>query len=322
MKNEIIYRQANQKELVNCLKLASKFRKNINLNRKSIEWEYFLNPFGKAKIFVAEYKNKFIGMTVCIPLKFQNNKKTYNGFRVQDAITDINFIRREIKSGIKIPRKDGMGIFPNLIKINNDFLDKNSEINIGFANEKALPFWERNNWIGLCEIPLILKTIDKNQEFQCEYNSIKKFTNIHEDIWRENINDKLDIIWTKEYSNWRYVLNPKSNYKIFEIKNNLRVIGYMVLKKYELEDKTKVGHICQIVCHDNYIKDSVNFANNYFFNLSTKKLTMWRINDESLFFNDLGFKKIILKNKKFIYKGKKPCNKSSWNLSMSYSDIY
>ena len=104
--------------------------------------------------------------------------------------------------------------------------------------------------------------------------------------------------------------------------NNLRVIGYMVLKKYELEDKTKVGHICQIVCHDNYIKDSVNFANNYFFNLSTKKLTMWRINDESLFFNDLGFKKIILKNKKFIYKGKKPCNKSSWNLSMSYSDIY
>ena len=178
------------------------------------------------------------------------------------------------------------------------------------------------NWIGLCKIPLILKTIDKNREYKYEYNSINKFTNIHENIWRENTNDKLDIIWTKEYSNWRYILNPQSDYNIFEIKDNLKIIGYIILKKYELEDKTKVGHICQLVCHDKYIKDSVNFAINYFFNLSIKNLTMWRINDESLFFNDLGFKKIILKNKKFIYKGKKKFDKFSWNLSMSYSDIY
>ena len=148
MKNEIIYKQADQKEFANCLKLISKFRKNYNFNKESIEWEYFLNPFGKAKIFVAEYKNEFIGMTVCIPLKFQNNIKTYNGFRVQDAITDINFIRKEIRSGIKIPRKEGMGIFPNLIKINNNLLNKNSEISIGFANEKALPF--SGLYFGIC----------------------------------------------------------------------------------------------------------------------------------------------------------------------------
>ena len=103
MNSEIIYKQVNKKQFQKCLRLISKFKKNFNFNKKSLKWEYFLNPFGKAKIFVAEYKNEFIGMTVCIPLKFQNNTKTYNGFRVQDAITDINFIRREITYNSSLP---------------------------------------------------------------------------------------------------------------------------------------------------------------------------------------------------------------------------
>ena len=71
-------------------------------------------------------------------------------------------------------------------------------------------------------------------------------------------------MWTKEYSNWRYTLNPRSNYKVFEIKNNTKIIGYIILKKYEKENEIPVGHICQLVCHDDYIKDSIDFAANYF----------------------------------------------------------
>ena len=308
MKNEIIYKQADQKEFANCLKLISKFRKNYNFNKESIEWEYFLNPFGKAKIFVAEYNNEFIGITFCIPLKFQNNKKIYNGFRTQDVLTDVNF------------RK--MGIFTNLLRLSNKYLDQNSDINISFPNENSLSFFEKNNWQEICKIPLISKTINNKSNFKLKYNLINKFTNIHEDIWRENIGNKFDIMWSKEFSNWRYFLNPKSKYEIFEIKNNIKIVGYIVLKNYELENKMMVGHICQLVCHDNYIKDSINFATNYFFNLSIKNLTMWRTNNKHLFFNGLGFKKIFLENKKFMYKGKKIYNKYSLNLSMSYSDTY
>jgi|TARA_B100001964_G_scaffold243967_1_gene323650 hypothetical protein len=328
MKNEIIYRQTNQNEFENCLKLISKFRKNSNLNKKFIEWDYILNPFGKAKIFVAEYKNEFIGIMFCKPLKFQSNKKIYNGYRLQDMLTNTDFLRKEIRAGKKIPRKEGVGIFPNLLKVTNNFLDENSEINIGFPNEKSLPFFE-NKWVGLSKIPwvlhkipLILKNLDNKQKFQLKYNLINKFTNTHENIWRENINNKIDIMWTKEYSKWRYTLNPRSNYKAFEIKNNTKIIGYIILKKYEKENELPVGHICQLVCHDDYIKDSIDFAANYFSDLSVKKLTMWRINDKNLFIKNLGFKKIFLEKKKFMYKGKKIFDKSFLNLSMSFSDTY
>ena len=329
MKNEIIYRKIKQNEFENCLNLISKFRKNSDLNKKFIEWDYYLNPFGKPKTFVAEYKNQFIGITFCTPLKFQNDNKIYSGFRIQDMLTNINFLRKEIKARKKIPRKEGAGISPNLLKVTNNFLDENSEINIGFPNEKSLPFFEKKKWASsnkvpwvLHKIPLILKTLDTKQEFQLQYSLINKFTNMHENIWRENINDKIDIMWTKEYSNWRYTLNPRFNYKTFEIKNNEKKIGYIVLKKYEQENKLTIGHICQLVCPDKYIKDSINFAANYFFDLSIKKLTMLRINCENLFFKELDFKQVFLEKKNFMYKGKKIYDKSSLNLSMSYSDTY
>ena len=58
MKNEIIYRQTNQNEFENCLKLISKFHKNSNLNRKFIEWDYSLNPFGKSTLYAGVGRNK------------------------------------------------------------------------------------------------------------------------------------------------------------------------------------------------------------------------------------------------------------------------
>ena len=147
MEKEIIYRELKQKEFENCLNLISKLRKNYNFNKNFIEWDYYLNPFGKPKIFVAEYKKQFIGISICTPLKFQDNNKIYSGFRIQDLLTNINFLRKEIRAGKKIPRREGVGILPNLLKLTNNFLDENSEINIGFPNEKSLPYFEKKKWI-------------------------------------------------------------------------------------------------------------------------------------------------------------------------------
>ena len=49
---------------------------------------------------------------------------------------------------------------------------------------------------------------------------------------------------------------------------------------------------------------------------------MWRINCENLFIKELGFKQVFLEKKNFMYKSEKIYDKSSLNLSMSYSDTY
>jgi len=321
MLNKIDYKLLKDNEFELSKNLISKFKKNIPFNLKSIDWEYFLNPFGKTKIFLALYENNPVGMLAAIPLKFVNNEKIFNGFRIQDVITDIDFIRNQIKIGNKIPKKNGVGIFSNLILKLNEYLEVNSEINIGFANKNALPYWVRNNWQAISEFPLVNKELDKDYNFLCKYNEIKEFNNTHEKIFEENISNNIDIMWTKEFSNWRYFLNPRSIYKVFEIKSENNLEGYVVLKEY-IQDKKKIGHICQIVCKKHLFEDVIKFSINFFFNRSIKTLSMWCMNDDSLLINKFGFKKELIKDSKFIYKGKKKLFKSDWNISMSYSDIY
>ena len=322
MNNDVIYKEASQKGSENYLKLLLKYYKNFGLSNKSIEWEYYLNPFGKAKIFIAEYKNEHIGLIVNIPLKFQNNTGTYNGFRVQDLITDTNLIRKQIRLGFKIPKKNGLGICSNLMKINNDFLDKKTDFGIGFPNEKSLHFFEKTQWESLFNIPLYIKETNSENNFKLKYSVINKFETIHEEMWEKNIGNKLDIVSSKEYLNWRYFLNPKSKYKIFEIKDGQKNIGYLILKSHLLENNIMIGHICQFACEDQYTEDVINFTINYFSSLSIKQFSIWTIKDESFFLKNLGFKKVFLKNRKFIYRGNKKLKKKDWNLSMSYSDVY
>ena len=106
MSNKIDYKLLQDDEFELSKNLISKFKKNIPFNSKFINWEYFLNPFGKTRIFLALYKNNAVGMLSAIPLKFINNKKIFNGFRIQDVITDIDFIRNQIKIGNKIPKNN------------------------------------------------------------------------------------------------------------------------------------------------------------------------------------------------------------------------
>ena len=75
MFNNISYKLLKDNEFKLSCTLIEKFKKNIPLNQKLIEWEYLLNPFGKAKIFLAMHKKKAIGIVVAIPLKFLYKKK-------------------------------------------------------------------------------------------------------------------------------------------------------------------------------------------------------------------------------------------------------
>ena len=321
MLNKIDYKLLNDNEFNLSKNLISKFKKNIPYNQKNIEWEYFLNPFGRAKIFLAIYNDVAVGMLAAIPLKFMNNEKILNGFRVQDVLTDIDFIRNQIKIGNKIPKNNGVGIFSNLILILNNYLNANSEINIGFANKNALPYWERNKWQGISEFPLINKVLNQNYNFSCKYNEIKKFNSIHEDISKKNISKNIDIMWTKEFLNWRYFLNPRSKYNVFEIEYKNNIEGYVVLKEY-VKDYKKIGHICQIACNNNLIEDAINFSMSFFFNKSIKLLSMWKMNNDRFYIEKIGFKKNNLDKNKFIYMGKEKLAQSKWDISMGYSDIY
>ena len=104
--------------------LIVKFKKNKNYKVKNIKWDYFSNPFGKSKFFIAKYNNLTIGMIVCFKQIYINQNKKFIGYRIQDVVTDTKMIRSLIRNNKNFLPKNNKGIFENLIIKLNDYLKK------------------------------------------------------------------------------------------------------------------------------------------------------------------------------------------------------
>ena len=306
--NKIYYKKLKKNEFNLCLNFFLKYYKGYGLSRKSIKWEYLLSPFGKAKVFVAICNKRIIGTTSSIPINFKHKSKILKGFRTQDVLIDKKF--------------RGQGIFQNLLKLNDNYLDKNSNINISFPNEKSLHVFIKNKWVINSNIPLITKKLIKNEYFKLKYIPISKFNSNHYNLWKKNIKNNIDLYWTKNFLNWRYFLNPKSKYNVFEITNNNEAVGFLVLKIHNLNPKKKIGHLCQLVSNKKFFNDNFSFINNYFLKHSVKNFTMWGHSKKYLFLKKNGFKKFNLLNRKFITRSKSSFKNFQWDLSMVYSDVY
>ena len=296
-----------------------KFKKNNNFNKKKIYWDYFSNPFGKTKFFLAKHDDLILGMLVCYKQIYINNKKKFKGYRIQDVITDRELIKKLIKNGKSLSTKNKKGIFDNLILKLNNFIKKNSEINLGFANHLAFPYWVRNNWQEISLFPLFEKKLKTIENFSLKYNKIKKFDLTHEKLFLKSLNNKINIFWNKKYLNWRYINNPRSKYNAYEFFLKKKLIGYVVLKEYT-SDKEKIGHICQIVAKTKYKKDIIKFSNNFFLKKEISKLSLWC--SEYNLMKNIGFKKEFPLNKKIVYSGKLNSKKLNFDINMGFSDIY
>ena len=308
MKNKISYKIAKKEHVIRLISLYKKFYPTERWNIKTIEWEYFNNPFGKAKVFLALSGDKLVGFTSSVPIITKMKSDLFRGYRTQNVLTDIDY--------------RGQGIFSRLILNNNDYLDRFSDINISFPNKNSLPFFIKTNWSKVCEIPLFEKKIKKIEKTNLRYSLISEFKNIHKDLWEKNLLNKIDILCNKKYLNWRFIANPKSEYMAFEIINNFKPIGFIVLKIYSANGKIKIGHIVKLSCPKNYTSDAFNFANNFFYNLKIKKFNTWIIGGKNIFYNGLNFNKKSLQNRFFIYRSNNNINSIKWNLSMSFSDVY
>ncbi len=304
------------KELKN---IVIKFKKNKNYKIKNIKWDYFSNPFGKSKFFIAKYDDLIIGMIVCFKQIYINQDKKFAGYRIQDVITDTRMIRNLIRNNKNFFSKNKKGIFENLIIKLNDFLKEKSKINLGFANHLAFPYWKRNFWKEFSDFPVFEKQITEKKTFNLKFKKIKKFNFKHEKIFLDNLNKKINIFWSSKYLNWRYIKNPRSNYYTYEFYSEKKLVGYAVLKLY-ISNIEKVGHICQIISIPRFKDEITSFANNFFLNRKISKMSQWSSNYDLM--KKTGFIKNFPENKKIVYFGKLKSDQINFDINMGFSDIY
>ena len=299
--------------------LVLKFKKNKNYKLKNIKWDYYKNPFGKSKFFIAKYDSLIVGMIVCFKQIYINQDKKFIGYRIQDVVTDTKIIKTLIRNNKNFMSKNKKGIFENLIIRLNDYLKKKSEINLGFANHIAFPYWKRNFWKDLSNFPIFEKKLSAKKSFNLKFKKIKKFSIKHELIFLNNLSKKIDIFWTSKYLNWRYIKNPRSSYYMYEFFYQGKLIGFTVLKEY-LSDEEKIGHICQLISIPKFKKEIISFANNFFLNKNIFKISQWS-SDNNLM-RKTNFIKKFPENKKIVYFGKLKLDKQNFDINMGFSDIY
>ena len=299
--------------------LIAKFKKNKNYKIKNIKWDYYTNPFGKSKFFIAKYDNLIVGMLVCFKQIYINRERKFIGYRIQDVITDTKIIRNLIKNDKNFISKNKKGIFENLILKLNNYLKEKSMINLGFANHLAFPYWRRNFWKELSNFPTFEKKLVTKESFNLEFKKINKFNVKHEQIFLNNLSNKIDIFWSSKYLNWRYIKNPRSNYYAYEFFYQRKLIGYTVLKEYS-SDQGKIGHICQIISVPKFKKEIISFANNFFLKKKILKMSQWSSNYNLM--RETCFIKNFSENKKIVYFGKLKLKKLDFDINMGFSDIY
>ncbi len=307
MTNKLFFKIGNKNDFNKILVFYKKFYPNSGWDINYLNWEFLKNPFGHAKIFLAMHKSKLVGITTGIPIKMEIGNNIFKGFRIQNVLTDINY--------------RGQGIFSNLLRNSNYYLDNNSDFNITFPNKNSYQFFVKSNWTVVNKIPLFEKRLKNIEKIKINYEIISKFKIEHQIIWKKNLRKNLDVMCNTKYLNWRFINNPKSKYYSFNMISKKKLIGFIILKQYIDEQGFKIGHVCKVVCPERYFYDSIKFANNYFLKLSFHKISLWDIYHHKKLL-DLRFKKIDLGELKYLFRTKKKINGNRWLLSMSQSDVF
>jgi hypothetical protein len=174
-------------------------------------------------------------------------------------------------------------------------------------------------WKDLSNFPIFEKKLSAKKSFNLEFKKLKKFNVKHEKIFLNNLNKKIDIFWSSQYLNWRYIENPRSNYYIYEFFYQKKLIGYTVLKEY-LTNQEKIGHICQIISIPKFKKEIISFANNFFLKKKIVKMSQWSSNYNLM--KKTNFIRNFSENKKIVYFGNLKLNKLNFDINMGFSDIY
>ena len=253
----ISYELSSKAEAKEILCLYQKLYPGLGWTEQYLNWQYFENPAGHAKVWVAKSGRKIIATYAAIPHKVFIEGKIGIGWRVQDVMTR--------------PEYRGAGIYHNLSKMAAEYLfNPHFPLNFTFPNEKSHNAFIRTGWTDLFKVPIRILSVKQSGHhgnISAKVSPILSFDDTTDQIWqsyRSRIGFAIDRSST--YLNWRYLSNPKEQYCPFRITSDENKL-IVILKYYDRDDGTRWAHICDFFYSeanpkliDCAVKHGINFA--------------------------------------------------------------
>ncbi|HEV2193260.1 MAG TPA: GNAT family N-acetyltransferase [Nitrosopumilaceae archaeon] len=241
------------------------------------DWQYRINPQGKALILLAkdESKNeKIIGTNVLIPINLIIEKKA---------------IRSSLACNVQVdPTYRGQGIFSKLLGSMKEYAEKNGVLYFyAVPNKKSFNAFIRQGAVKITSLPILVRPLNFSKFFNSPLQRIFK---LFDWMWKINSveNSKINL-FTDDFSEefetfsnkatqripimvkrdvsffrWRYHSCPTRKYKIFTLKEDSQLKGYIITRITKFEEKT-IGVIVDFLVDDEIrdkksLKDLVNTA--------------------------------------------------------------
>ena len=251
----------DQKQAI--LDLTKKTFGDNNITKSEyFDWQYRNNPNGKAIVLLSydDDSNTLVGTHSLIPLKL---------------IVDGEIITSSVCCNVQIhPDFRKKHVFSNLLlSVPDDALTHNINSFYGIPNDNSLKAFINNGSIKITTLPLLIKPIKLSNYFDSPIRQILKPFDI---FWKNrntfscieefngNFDDSFEYLAKKtservsvlnnrrkEFLNWRYKNHPTEKYKIFTLKTNNELIGYIITKIHHVEKK-KIGVILDYMVNSNH----------------------------------------------------------------------
>jgi len=271
--------QNNKSENDSILDLTKKVFGEGEITQASyFDWQYNQNPSGKALILIAkdEKKDTIIGIVPIIPTSLVIDKKLVKSSFGCNVLVDSQYRNQ--------------GIFSKLLSSTNSLALKNEVSSFyGIPNESIFKLYLKNNFVRLSSLPLYCMPLKPSKYFN---SPVGVFVKLFDLFWRpktvENSNvEEFNGNFTKEFEKigkkleervpimvqrsakflqWRYRDHPTRKYKIFILKEDSELKGFLICRIISYKNKT-IGIINDFVVdqdikNKNHLYDLVKTALN------------------------------------------------------------
>lgn len=315
--NITLYTKNDEKHILDLFELAFKQK----MSEEYWNWRFINNPFigMDNPIYLMWDDKKLIGHYAVSPVEMKIENKIHKTALSMTTMTHPNY--------------GGKGIFSSLAEcLYQDLKDKNYSMVWGFPNNNShYGFIKRLGWKDISIVPMfslkaiILKKIKIIKDFElidAISNSISSKLN--------NCNS-ISINKTVDYLNWRYCNNPVEDYKIVKSTDDSIILVYKVIPSFVNSESFEIDLMELYV--ENLEVNIINQLLLFVLELEEKKIDKFNIwsplsNVKHVFLEKLGFrmdkpltyfgyKNLNLENNELVIS-----NISSWDLNMSYSDVF
>ena len=324
--SEIAYSTASQNDVAGLAKLYHEFYPHLGWTERYLNWQYYENPAGHAKIWVAKAGGAIIATYVAIPHQVYVGGKTGLGWRIQDVITR--------------PEYRGQGIYHHLSGVATKALSAPEFLfSFTFPKEGSTSHngFIRSGWSNLFQVPLhILADVRplKRQTVPAAVSSIGSFDSSVDSVWSSHVSRfRFALDRSSSYLNWRYSANPKGKYASFKLTLDGDVL-ILILKHYDREDGTRWAHLCdwfQLQGHSALTEAAVKHWINFALDLGCQTMSCWspeggmlaQILERYHFVrNHAQSWRLVAKSNLDSTMEKQMGSEAQWHLSMGDSDVF